>query len=187
MSSPIWASRTSKTSPFRSEPMLVQLPGMLPIISFLNMTGGFPFRLWPARGVRRAWLGLTIAFLLLMTGGGLGYRYVRWGEPQPLNHRLSIVVLPFTNLSNEPEQEYFAEGITDDLSADLSRIEDSFVIAPSTALAYKNVDPKRVGRELGVRYILDWQLAQEGVNRPDQRPADRCSDRRRDLVGARRR
>jgi len=136
----------------------LQLPDTLPIVSFLNMTGGFPFRLWPARGVRRARIGLTIAFLLLMTGGGVGYWYIRWGEPQPLNHRLSIVVLPFTNLSNEPEQEYFAEGVTDDLSADLSRIEHSFVIAPSTGRAYKNVDPKRVGRELGVRYILDGSL-----------------------------
>jgi len=136
----------------------LQLPDTLPIVSFLNIAGGFPFRLWPARGVRRARIGLTIAFLLLMTGGGVGYWYIRWGEPQPLNHRLSIVVLPFTNLSNEPEQEYFAEGVTDDLSADLSRIEDSFVIAPSTARAYKNVDPKRVGRELGVRYILDGSL-----------------------------
>ncbi len=136
----------------------LQLPNTLPIVSFLNMTGGFPFRLWPARGVRRARIGLTIAFLLLMTGGGVGYWYIRWGEPQPLNHRLSIVVLPFTNLSNEPEQEYFAEGITDDLSADLSRIEDSFVIAPSTARAYKNVDPKRVGHELRVRYALDGSL-----------------------------
>jgi adenylate cyclase len=136
----------------------LQLPDTLPIVSFLNMTGRFPFRLWPARGVRRARIGLTIAFLLLMTGGGVGYWYIRWGEPQPLNHRLSIVVLPFTNLSNEPEQEYFAEGVTDDLSADLSRIEHSFVIAPSTGRAYKNVDPKRVGRELGVRYILDGSL-----------------------------
>ena len=136
----------------------LQLPDTLPIVSFLNIAGGFPFRLWPARGVRRARIGLTIAFLLLMTGGGVGYWYIRWGEPQPMNHRLSIVVLPFTNLSNEPEQEYFAEGVTDDLSADLSRIEDSFVIAPSTARAYKNVDPKRVGRELGVRYILDGSL-----------------------------
>ncbi len=131
----------------------LQLPDTLPIVSFLNIAGGFPFRLWPARGVRRARIGLT-----LMTGGGVGYWYIRWGEPQPLNHRLSIVVLPFTNLSNEPEQEYFAEGVTDDLSADLSRIEHSFVIAPSTGRAYKNVDPKRVGRELGVRYILDGSL-----------------------------
>src|SRR5260370_8929824 len=114
------------------------------------MTGGFPFRLWPARGVRRARIGLTIAFLLLMTGGGVGYWYIRWGEPQPLNHRLSIVVLPFTNLSNEPEQEYFAEGVTDDLSADLSRIEHSFVIAPSTARPYKNVAPNRLAPEPAV-------------------------------------
>src|SRR5260370_16178979 len=83
------------------------------------MTGGFPFRLWPARGVRRARIGLTIAFLLLMTGGGVGYWYIRWGEPQPLNHRLSIVVLPFTNLSNEPEQEYFAGGIEGPLGKEM--------------------------------------------------------------------
>lgn len=136
----------------------LQPPGTLPIVSFLTTPWGFPFRLWPARGVRRVRIGLTIAFLLLITGGGVGYWYIRWGDPQPLNRRLSIVVLPFTNLSNEPEQEYFAEGITDDLSADLSRIADSFVIAPNTARAYKNVDPKRVGRELGVRYILDGSL-----------------------------
>jgi adenylate cyclase len=131
----------------------LQLPDTPPIVSFLTAPWVFRFR-----GVRRVQIGLTIAFLLLITGGGVGYWYIRWGEPQPLNHRLSIVVLPFTNLSNEPEQEYFAEGITDDLSADLSRIEDSFVIAPNTARAYKNVDPKRVGRELGVRYILDGSL-----------------------------
>lgn len=128
-----------------------------PIVSFPNMSGGFPFRLWPALGARRGRMALVIALLLLMTGG-VAYRYIHQDEPPPLNHRLSIVVLPFTNLSNASEQEYFAESITDDLSADLSRIEDSFVIAPSTARAYKNVDPKRVGRELGVRYILDGSL-----------------------------
>ena len=124
---------------------------------FPNMFGGFPIRLWPALRARRARMALVIALLFVLSGG-VAYWYMHQGEPQPLNHRLSIVVLPFTNLSNASEQEYFAEGITDDLSADLSRIEDSFVIAPSTARAYKNVDPKRVGRELGVRYILDGSL-----------------------------
>ncbi|WP_446471742.1 adenylate/guanylate cyclase domain-containing protein [Bradyrhizobium australafricanum] len=132
-------------------------PDTPPIVSFPNMFGGFPFRVWPTLGGRRARMALVIASLLSMTGG-VAYWYVRQGEPQPLNHRLSIVVLPFTNLSNASEQEYFAEGITDDLSADLSRIEDRFVIAHSTARAYKNVDPKRVGRELGVRYIPDGSL-----------------------------
>jgi adenylate cyclase len=107
---------------------------------------------------RRAGTSLMLVLLLLIAGAGAAYWHFRPGEPQRSAHRLSIVVLPLTNLSNEPEQEYFAEGITDDLTADLSRIGDSFVIAPSTARAYKKVDPKRVGLELGVRYILDGSL-----------------------------
>jgi adenylate cyclase len=70
--------------------------------------------------------------------------------------RLSIVVLPFANLSNDPEQEYFADGITDDLTTDLSRISGCFVIARNTAFTYKgkSIDAKEIGRELGVRYVL---------------------------------
>jgi len=73
-----------------------------------------------------------------------------------------MVVLPFKNLGNEPEQEYFAEGITDDLTADLSRIGDSFVIAPSTARTYKDADPKRIGQELRVHYLLDGSVRRTG-------------------------
>jgi TolB-like protein/Flp pilus assembly protein TadD len=71
--------------------------------------------------------------------------------------RLSIIVLPFVNLSNDPEQEYFADGITDDVTTDLSRIDGSFVIACSTASTYKgkSVDVRQIGRELGVRYVLE--------------------------------
>src|SRR5580700_4294298 len=78
--------------------------------------------------------------------------------------RLSIVVLPFTNLSNDPEQKYFADGITEDLTTDLSRIEGSFVIARSTAFTYegKPVDAKRIGRELGVRYLLEGSVRRSG-------------------------
>jgi TolB-like protein/class 3 adenylate cyclase len=78
--------------------------------------------------------------------------------------RLSIVVLPFANLSNDPEQEYFADGITDDLTTDLSRIADSFVIARNTAFIYKGkpVDAKQVGRELGVRYVLEGSVRRSG-------------------------
>jgi adenylate cyclase len=74
--------------------------------------------------------------------------------------RLSIVVLPFANLSNDPEQEYFADGITDDLTTDLSRISGSFVIARNTAFTYKgkSVNVKQVGRELGVRYVLEGSV-----------------------------
>ena len=59
--------------------------------------------------------------------------------PQPLvAPRLSIVVLPFTNLSNDPEQQYFADGVTEDLTTDLARIAHSFVISRNTAFTYRN-------------------------------------------------
>jgi TolB-like protein len=70
---------------------------------------------------------------------------------------LSIIVLPFANLSNDPGQQYFTDAITDDLTSDLSRIAESFVIARNTAFAYKgkSVGAKQIGRELGVRYVLE--------------------------------
>ena len=82
-------------------------------------------------------------------------------NPVPL---ISLVVLPFTNLSPDPEQEYFADAITDDLTTDLSRITDSFVIARSTAFTYKGkaVDVRQVARELGVRYVLEGSVRRMG-------------------------
>jgi TolB-like protein len=78
--------------------------------------------------------------------------------------RLSIVVLPFENLSGDPEQEYFAEGITDDLTTDLSHLPDSFVISRGTAFTYKGkpIDAKQIGRELGVRYLLEGSVRRLG-------------------------
>jgi TolB-like protein len=72
----------------------------------------------------------------------------------------SIVVLPFTNAALDLEQEYFAEGITEDLTTDLSRIPGSFVIAPSTAFTYKGkpIDVRQIGRELSVRYALQGSV-----------------------------
>ena len=78
--------------------------------------------------------------------------------------RLSIVVLPLENLSSDPEQEYFADAITEDLTTDLSRISDMFVIARNTAFTYKgkHIDTKQVGRELGVRYLLEGSVRRSG-------------------------
>ena len=78
--------------------------------------------------------------------------------------RLSIVVLPFANLSNDPEQGYFADGITDDLTADLSRLAPMLVISRNTAFTYRNkpVDTKRIGRELRVRYVLEGSIRRLG-------------------------
>jgi adenylate cyclase len=78
--------------------------------------------------------------------------------------RLSIVVLPFVNLSNDPDQGYFADGITEDLTTDLSRIADMLVISRNTAFTYKDkpVDTKQIGRELGVRYVLEGSVRRSG-------------------------
>ena len=78
--------------------------------------------------------------------------------------RLSIVVLPFANLSNDPQQEYFADGITEDLTTDVARIQGSMVIARNTAFTYKGkaVDAKQIGRELGVRYVLEGSVQRAG-------------------------
>jgi adenylate cyclase len=78
--------------------------------------------------------------------------------------RLSIVVLPFANLSDDREQEYFADGITDDLTTDLSRIDGSFVIARTTAFTYKGkaIDAKQIGRELGIRYVIEGSVRLAG-------------------------
>ena len=78
--------------------------------------------------------------------------------------RLSIVIMPFANLSGDPGQDYFAEGITEDLTTALSRIRGAFVIARSTAMTFKgkNVDAKEIGKELGVRYVLEGSVQRDG-------------------------
>jgi TolB-like protein/Flp pilus assembly protein TadD len=78
--------------------------------------------------------------------------------------RLSIVVLPFANLSNNPEQQYFADGVTGDLITDLSRIPDMLVISRNTAFTYRDkpVDTRQIGRELAVRYVLEGEVQRSG-------------------------
>jgi adenylate cyclase len=78
--------------------------------------------------------------------------------------RLSIVVLPFANISDDRQQQYFADGVTEDLTTDLSRIAHMFVISRNTAFTYRDkpVDAKQIGRELGVRYILEGSVRRSG-------------------------
>ena len=81
-------------------------------------------------------------------------------EPLALPDRPSIAVLPFQNMSGDPEQEYFADGIVDDITTALSRFKSLFVIARNSSFTYKgkSVDIKQVGRELGVRYVLEGSV-----------------------------
>jgi len=104
----------------------------------------------------------------IQTVPGRGYRFVipvtRVDPDVRPASRLSIVVLPFTNLSDDPEQQYFADGITEDLTTDLSRLENMFVISCNTEFTYRNkpIDTKQIGRELGVRYVLEGSVRRSG-------------------------
>jgi adenylate cyclase len=82
----------------------------------------------------------------------------------PLPDKPSIAVLPFANMSNDPEQEFFADGIAEDVITALSRYPSLFVIARNSCFTYKGraVDVKQVGRELGVRYVLEGSLRKSG-------------------------
>ncbi len=84
--------------------------------------------------------------------------------PLPLPDKPSIAVLPFTNLSDDPKQEYFVDGMTDDLITDLSKISSLFVIARNSVFRYKGkpVDVKKVSRELGVRHVLEGSVRKAG-------------------------
>src|SRR5437773_2188419 len=84
--------------------------------------------------------------------------------PLPLPDKPSIAVLPFANMSGDPEQEYFSDGMVEEIITALSRIRWLFVIARNSSFTYKGqaVDVKQVGRELGVRYILEGSVRKGG-------------------------
>jgi adenylate cyclase len=93
-----------------------------------------------------------------------GVRKAGLPEDAPIEAaHLSIVVLPFTNLSGDPAQDYFADAITENLTTDLSRVHNSFVIARNTAFAFKgkSIDAKEIGKELGVRYVLEGSVQRD--------------------------
>jgi adenylate cyclase len=87
-------------------------------------------------------------------------------KPAPVSEKPSIAVLPFTNLSGDIEQEYFADGVADDIITELARVRSLFVIARNSSFAYKGrvVDVRLIARELGVRYILEGSV-RRGVDR----------------------
>ena len=138
------------------------------------MTQKAPGAVTKRRGVLGHWPALATALVVaLLAAGGYvwhaGYATRLLGasiadDKLKTGPRLSIVVLPFENLSGDKEQDYFADGITDDLTTDLSHLPDSFVISRGTAFTYKGkpVDTKQIGRELGVRYVLEGSVRRVG-------------------------
>jgi TolB-like protein/DNA-binding winged helix-turn-helix (wHTH) protein len=117
-------------------------------------------RHWLWGGIMAAVIGALGLFAMVATGNW----HLPWSGEARQAPRLSIVVLPFANLSDNREQQYFADGITDDLTTDLSRVANMFVISRNTAFTYRNkpVDAKHIGRELGVRYVLEGSVRRSG-------------------------
>jgi TolB-like protein/class 3 adenylate cyclase/Tfp pilus assembly protein PilF len=117
----------------------------------------------PKRHGSFAWLAAAITALLFLSAAG-GWYVLNGRAPKSAEAaHLSIVVLPFTNLSGDPAQDYFADGITENLTTDLSRLSGSFVIARNTAFTFKgkSVDAKEIGKELGVRYVLEGSVQRD--------------------------
>ncbi|MFQ5897295.1 MAG: tetratricopeptide repeat protein [Candidatus Methylomirabilia bacterium] len=128
-----------------------------------------------ARGGRRAWrwvaLGAGACCLLIAAGVAIWSLYL-WPSPPPaavvsegtlaleIPDKPSIAVLPFENLSGDPEQEYFSDGITEDLITDLSKLSGLFVIARNSVFTYKDkpVKVQQVSQELGVQYVLEGSV-----------------------------
>jgi adenylate cyclase len=146
-----------------------QLKNIERSIRVYSLQVGIPAQAKPATGAtpaepkKRASLLPLIAGIVavILVAAGASY-FLGVNRPAQAAH-LSIVVLPFTNLSGDPAQDYFADGITENLTTDLSRIRDSFVIARNTAFTFKGkaLDAKEIGKELGVRYVLEGSVQRD--------------------------
>src|SRR5262249_44726144 len=129
-------------------------------------------RVWPRRTLILSGLLLfvgiigTVRYLSLRPPAPSATIPAEQSQPLPLPDKPSIIVLPFVNMSKDPEQEYFSDGLTEVLTSDLSRLSSLFVIARNSAFTYKGkaVKVQDVNKEMGVRYVLEGS-----VQRADQR------------------
>jgi TolB-like protein/DNA-binding winged helix-turn-helix (wHTH) protein len=115
------------------------------------------------RGHVIAWAAGALLILLVVATAAWHVKS-RWLANAVVVPRLSIVVLPFANLSGDPAQQYFADGLTEDLTTDLSRLADMLVMSRETAFTYKGkaVSAKRIRDELRVRYMLEGSVQRSG-------------------------
>ena len=125
----------------------------------------------PDEGSQRLKIVTTAVVLAVIAAATYGFVTWQSGEPvmpesteQIPSEKPSIAVLPFNNMSGDPNQEYFADGITEDLTTDLSRISGLFVVARNSSFSYKgrSVDVRTVSQELGVRYVLEGSVRRSG-------------------------
>jgi adenylate cyclase len=133
----------------------------------------------PVSSASWTWAVMIVAGLVLLIGGIVTVRHLARRSPSPqfsalhpaaapaalpLPDKPSIVVLPFVNMSEDPKQEYFSDGLTDVLTGDLSKISSLFVIARNSAFTYKGkaVNMQDIRKELGVRYVLEGSVQKAG-------------------------
>jgi len=125
----------------------------------------------PDEGSQRLRIVATAVVLAVIAAATYGF--VTWQSRETIipestqqipSEKPSIAVLPFNNMSGDPDQEYFADGITEDLTTDLSRISGLFVVARNSSFSYKgrSVDVRTVSQELGVRYVLEGSVRRSG-------------------------
>ncbi len=163
--SPISARPSSRTSPSRSAPIRCK---------WASLAEAKPARARaPAPQKRRfglAPLAAALAALVVLIAGGAWW-FLEANRPAIVAAkapaeaaRLSIVVLPFANLSGDPGQDYLVDALTDELTTGLARMRDTFVIARNTAMTFKGkaVDAKAIGKDLGVRYVLEGSVQPSG-------------------------
>jgi adenylate cyclase len=150
-----------------------QLKNIAEPIRVYSLEVGAPAQAKPSEPKRRlspALIAIGIAALAVLAAASAWY-FLAANRPAGVATnapaeaaRLSIVVLPFANLSGDPGQDYLVDALTDELTTSLARIRDSFVIARNTAMTFKGkpVDAKAIGKDLGVRYVLEGSVQPSG-------------------------
>jgi TolB-like protein len=130
------------------------------------------------RAVGKTWRNVVVAIVAVLIVGAafaVWHFYLRTSPPSeevasvekmavPLPEKPSIVVLPFANMSEDPKQEYFSDGITEDIITDLSKVSGLFVIARNSSFSYKGkqVKVQHIAKDLGVRYVLEGSVRRAG-------------------------
>lgn len=180
----LWSKDSAASQWVRAEADLARQAGKLVQASLEQCTLPLPFNQihcvslanWDGDLQDQAWRKLTESIDMLLanppsaidpgTERNAFRRLVRPEEPETrrIAPRLSMIVLPFANFSRDPEQDYFVDGITESLTADLSRLKGSFVIGRNSAFTYRDkaVDTKQIGSELNVRYVIEGTVQRGG-------------------------
>ena len=181
----VWSKDAARSQWVRAEADVARLAGKLVQVALCEMTPPLPFNQiqcanladWGGDISAHAWLKVLESLDVLGAkasgedarraeapdAGRPDFRAEPWLKSEPKQRsapRLSIVVLPFANMSRDPDQEYFVDGITESLTTDLSRLRGSFVIARNTAFTFKGkaIDATDIGAALNVRYVLEGSL-----------------------------